>query len=176
MKVLGVILGCLLIVAGIYCIAAPEVTFSALGWLFGLSMLVDGVSGIFAYVGRRSMGVPSAWTLIGAIISILLGLFVLGSTVMQFVLDSLFAYLVAFWLAFDGVCRIATAFDMRALYRSGDELGKSWGLTLAMGILVLVFGILCIAHPLIAAVAIGLLMGCGIIAAGFGCVSIAVNS
>ncbi len=176
MKVIGFILGCLLVVGGVYCIASPVVTFSILGWLFGLVMVVDGITGIFAYVGSRSMGMPSTWTLVAGIISLVLGSIVLGSIALQFALDQFFAYVVAFWLIFAGCSRSADAFRMRKLHNNGSDIGKNWGLTLATGILILIFGILCLVEPLIAAISIGIVMGLGVVSAGISWITLALNA
>lgn len=166
MKIVGIILGALLVISGVYCIMSPVVTFATLGWVVGLSMVFEGFWSMLTWSNRKRLGFADGWTLCGAIISVIFGAMVLASGYLRFAVDSVLAYMVAFWLIAAGVTRIAASVGLHAAHRENEEIGSSWFLVLLAGILVLIFGVICLIHPLIAVVSAGTFMGLGIISAG----------
>ncbi len=166
MKLLSALLGVLCAIAGGYCIVSPVETFANLGWILGVCMIIDGVGSIVSYIEYKGVGKPSVWALVGGVASVVLGIIVSGSLAMQIALDFALAYLVAFWLIFGGVCRIAGAIGMHRLQQASDFVGGSWVLMLIMGILVVIAGIRCLIHPIFAAVGVGILIGVAMISFG----------
>ena len=63
--------------------------------------------------------------------------------------DSLFTV----WLLFSGVSRFVSAFDLKALGMRG------WGWILALGIVLLVFGVVCMMDPWVSVAAMGMTVG-----------------
>ena len=114
MKVVTIILGVLLLVGGIYCVFTPVATYAAIAWLIGLSMVVEGVASIITWSEARRLGLANGWTLAGSIISLVLGVFLLGSYFLRFAVDMFIAYLIAIWLIVAGVTRIVAAIDSEA--------------------------------------------------------------
>ena len=106
MKVVTIVLGALLLLGGLYCMFAPVATYSALGWLIGLSMIVEGVGDIVMWNNWRKEGFSNGWMLAGGIVSIVFGVFLLGSSVAQFAVDLFIAYLIAIWLVIGGIAAI----------------------------------------------------------------------
>ena len=164
MKVVTIILGFLLAIGGIYCVFAPVATYAAIAWLIGLSMVVEGVGGIVTWSERRKMGLANGWTLAGAIVSILLGVFLLGSYVLQFAVDMFIAYLIAIWLVVAGVTRIAAAIAYRN--SQGADGSRGWIGQVVLGVLVVILGILCIFNPLSIVAGVGLMLGLSIVLVG----------
>lgn len=164
MKVITVILGVLLVIGGIYCIFSPVATYSAMGWLIGLSMLAEGVANVITWNSRRKLGVADGWSLAGGIISIILGVFMLGSYAMQAAVDVFIAYLIAFWLVVAGIVRIVTALNMR---KSTDQaLANGWAIQLVLGVLIIILGILNMLNPVSVMIGIGMMMGVSIVFVG----------
>lgn len=169
MRVITIILGVILVVGGIYCMFAPVATYAALGWVIGLSMVVEGVGSIITWNSRRELGLANGWTLAGSIVSLVLGVFLLGSYALQFAVDMFIAYVIAIWLVFGGIARIATAIAMR---NSLGQAGASgWVLQLVVGVLIVILGILCIFNPLSIAAGVGLLLGISIVFVGGGLIA-----
>ena len=164
MKVITIILGGLLVVGGIYCVFSPVATYSAISWLIGLSMVVEGVGGIVTWSERRKLGLANGWTLAGAIISILLGVFLLGSFMLRFAVDMFIAYLIAFWLIEAGVVRIVVAVGTRNSY--GQEGSSGWILQVVLGVLIVVLGILSIFNPLSIVLSVGTMLGISVLFVG----------
>lgn len=164
MKVITIIMGVLLVVGGIYCIMTPVATYSAMGWLIGLSMVVEGVASAITWNERRKLGIASGWSLAGSIVSIILGVFLLGSFALQFAVDVFIAYLIAVWLIIAGVARVVAAISAR---NSQDQAyASTWAIQLVLGVLIVILGILYIFNPLSAMIGVGLLMGMSIVAVG----------
>jgi len=166
MKIVGIILGILLIISGIYCAITPLATFAALGWLVGAVMVVEGVGGIMNFFARRKLGLVSGWTLVGAIASLALGICVLFNIVLRVGIDTMIAYLVSIWLIVIGIMRAVAAIHLRNERHAGSQVGSNWGLILALGILITIIGVICFFYPLLAMEGVGIWMGFGIASTG----------
>lgn len=164
MRVLTIILGILLLVGGIYCVMAPVATYSALGWVIGLSMVAEGIGSVVTWNTRRKLGLADGWTLAGSIVSIVLGVFLLGSFALQLAVDMFLAYVIAIWLIFGGIARIATAIAAR---RNLGRVGAGgWIGLLILGILIVIMGVLCLFNPLSVFAGVGLMIGVSIVIEG----------
>lgn len=169
MKVVTIVLGILILIGGIYCLITPIATYAALSWLIGAVMVIEGVASIVTWNDRRKLGYADGWTLAGAIVSLILGIFLLGSYVAQFAVDLFIAYMIAAWLVVGGVTRIMAAFRMRDYDRyAGSAGGSDWGMLLAMGIFVTILGVLCLFNPTSVMVGVGFMLGISIVCVGIG--------
>lgn len=76
-RVLWIIAGVLLMIAGIYCLCNPDVGLLTLSIYLGLAMLISGIVDIviFAKCNRDMMG--AGWFLADGILTVLLSLFLL---------------------------------------------------------------------------------------------------
>ena len=175
LKIIGVAIGVALVAGGIYCLFTPVETFDTLGWFIGFIMMVEGVSSILTWNERRRMGFADGWTLVGAIISVILGVFVIGSMAVQFAIDTFLAYLVAFWLVLGGVARIIAAFGLRKFQKAGNDAGTHWIVLLLLGALIVVMGVLCFIHPTYAMAGVGIILGIAIIVTGCSIIATSVS-
>ena len=163
MRIIKVVLGALLAVGGIYCMLTPIATYSVLAWLIGLAMIVEGVGGIITWSSRRELGLANGWTLAGSIVSIVLGVVLLGSYVLQFALDAFIAYLIAIWLVVAGITRIVAAIAVRS---QGKEGTSGWIAQIVLGVLIAILGVLCIFNPLSVVAGVGMMLGISIVFVG----------
>ena len=72
-KIISVILGVLMIAAGIYCFFTPVETSSIIPFVLGIVMIVDGIGRIVTWFDIRGAMRQSAWVLVSAIVSLLFG-------------------------------------------------------------------------------------------------------
>ena len=167
MKTLNIVAGGLLVAAGIYCLCNQDIAVISAGVLLGAFMLAAGVAEIvvFAEAGRLLMG--SGWLLLDGVLTVLMSLFLLFNQ--WFTLMSL-PILFTVWLLFSGVSRFVSAFDLKALGMRG------WGWILALGIVLLVFGIVCMMDPWVSVVAVGVTVGLVLILEGIGTIAVACIS
>ena len=178
MKIIAIIMGVLLAIGGVYCMFAPIATYATISWLIGAAMVIEGVARIVVWSEQRRNGYATGWTLVGAIVSLLLGIFLLGSFVAQFAVDVFIAYLIAVWMVVGGITRIIAAFELRNLQnQAGPFAGSgSWVSVLAIGAIITVLGVLCIFNPTAVMISVGFLLGLSIVSTGVALVVSGINS
>ncbi len=150
MRILNIISGVLLIVAGIYCLCNQDVAAMTAGVMVGVFMLISGVIEIIVFASTSGLLFGSGWLLLDGVLTVILSLFLLFNQ--WFTLLSL-PLLFTLWLLFSGISRFVSAFDLRAMGVRG------WGWVLAVGILLMVAGFICMMDPWVSVAAIGLTVG-----------------
>lgn len=149
-RVLNIAAGVLLIAAGVYCLCNQDIAVLSAGLLLGLFMLVSGVIEIAVFVGTSGVLIGSGWLLLDGVLTVIMSLFLLFNQ--WFTMLSL-PFLFTIWLLFSGISRFVSAFDLRALGV------RAWGWVLAIGILLIVGGFVCMMDPWVSVVAIGVTVG-----------------
>lgn len=66
MRILTIILGVFLVIGGIYCMLTPVATYSAIGWIIGAAMLIEGVASVITWSERRRLGLADGFSLVAA--------------------------------------------------------------------------------------------------------------
>ena len=156
-KTLFVILGILMILAGITCFFTPVETSSVIPFIFGLAMVIDGIGRIIAWFSIREYAPRSGWVLASSIISLVFGLILTTSR---------------WWILALGIIRIVHAFHLLKIKREspdfvfGEMIGSNWWVALILGLLLGVLGVIVILNPLLGLGVIGVVVGCGMITAG----------
>ena len=176
-KVLCVILGILIIISGFVCLFNPTATYSVIGWCVGFSMILDAIGRFFTWWEAKKVGLADGWMLAGAIISAVLGFFIVNNMRLQVGIDAFLAYYVAIWFIVAGVFLIVRAMKVHKLHKNWDTkmLGKHWYLPLVIGALLLIFGVLCCFKPLVMTNTIGIFMSIGIILMGADLITLATT-
>lgn len=119
--------GILFILTGIYMISSPVTSYVALGFFFGLVILITGVAELLhAYHGRRESN--RGWHLMIGLIDIILGIILMGHISASV---TILRIIIGIWFVFRGI----------SLFGFSGLLGRSWVLSLG-GILTLIFGLL----------------------------------
>jgi len=120
------------------------------GLMIGVFMLVSGVIEIIVFASTSGLLLGSGWLLLDGVLTVILSLFLLFNQ--WFTLMSL-PFLFTLWLLFSGISRFVSAFDLRAVGVRG------WGWVLAMGIILMIAGFVCMMDPWVSVAAIGLTVG-----------------
>ena len=167
MRILSIIIGVLLIAAGIYCLCNQDVAAMSAGIVLGLLMLIAGIVEIVIFAGTSRFILGSGWLLLDGVLTVIMSLFLLFNQ--WFTMMSL-PILFTVWLLFSGVSRFVSAFDLKALGMRG------WGWILALGIVLLVFGVVCMMDPWVSVVAVGVTVGLVFILEGIGTIAVACIS
>ena len=149
-RVLNIAAGVLLIAAGVYCLCNQDIAVLSAVLLLGLFMLVSGVIEIAVFAGTSGVLIGSGWLLLDGVLTVIMSLFLLFNQ--WFTMLSL-PFLFTIWLLFSGISRFVSAFDLRALGV------RAWGWVLAIGILLIVGGFVCMMDPWVSVVAIGVTVG-----------------
>ena len=174
-KVLTVILGIMMIAAGVFCLFQPELTSTIMGYAVGLSLIFDAVGGFIAWYSAKKAGYPAGWMLASAILSAVFGFFILNNVVLQGFVNLFIITYFAVWLLCHGILDIILAFRVRAMNKAiaGRSAGLPWGIILILGILTVVFGVLCLMQPVLSASIIGIFIGLGVIGTGANLITLA---
>ena len=177
-KIMYVILGVLMVICGISCMFTPISTTSILGYVVGLSMIFDAIGRFINWYQEKKDGVADGWMLAGSILSAVFGFFILNSTSLQLGIDVFIVYYSAVWLLVLGITIIVRACRLRRIHKNWNTklLGTHWYLPLCFGILLGIFGILCMFKPLIMASVIGVFVGLGVIVAGTNLITLATTT
>ncbi|MDL2225254.1 DUF308 domain-containing protein [Eubacteriales bacterium OttesenSCG-928-M02] len=150
LKVLWIISGILLIIAGVFCFVSPGAALVTISVYVGIALLITGIIDIFIYFKGKDVLLGAGWVLFEGITGVILALLLLfNSEVMALVLP----YVFGFWVLWGGTSRVISSLDMRALGVPG------WGWITAYGILGILVGFLSFFRPITAAIAIGALLG-----------------
>ena len=156
MRVFTIISGVLLVLTGLFCFANPGETFLSLAFILGMIMVASSVIQGVAYCwGRAGMQNSqkdnNGWILTEAIITLILGILVLTS---QIAADVAIPMVFGMWVMFSGVLRVVTA---TLIDRSNKRTNFAW--TLITGVLCILGGLYAFLNPIIAGLAIAVLLG-----------------
>jgi uncharacterized membrane protein YccF (DUF307 family)/uncharacterized membrane protein HdeD (DUF308 family) len=163
--VLFLVEGIVLVILGVIAILVPPIATLALTTLVGWLFLISGIVGLVTtFWARHAPGFW--WSLISAIIGILVGLALLASPVVGAL--SLTLVLIAFFII-EGVASIMYAVDHRR------QLTGSWGWMLISGIIdIILAGIILAGLPETAVWALGLLVGINMLFGGGALIAMAL--
>ena len=149
-RILNIVAGILLIAAGIYCLCNEDVAVLSAGLMLGIFMLAAGIAEIVVFAGTSGVLIGSGRLLLDGVLTVIMSLFLLFNQ--WFTLLSL-PFIFTVWLMFSGISRFVSAFDLHALGVRG------WGWVLAVGILLMVAGFICMMDPWVSAAAVGVTVG-----------------
>lgn len=166
-RVLTFILGIGTIIAGTYCLFTPGLTTLALAYIIGVVMIVDAIIKLISWFAWHSDIEGDGLLLFSAIISLILGIFLVADGFAQWMLDVIIVYAAAAWVLVSGILRIVRAFKIKDLKgKAGKALAKNWWVLLIFGIALVCLGIFMMINPWVAVVAIGILISIAIIFVG----------
>ncbi len=149
-KFLNIIAGVLLIGVGIYCLCNQDIAAMTAGLMVGIFMLLSGIIEIIIFAATSGVMFGSGWLLLDGVLTVILSLFLLFNQ--WFTMMSL-PFLFTLWLLFSGISRFVSAFDLRTFGVRG------WGWVLAIGIILIAAGFICMMDPWVSVAAIGLTIG-----------------
>jgi uncharacterized membrane protein HdeD (DUF308 family) len=159
MRAVAILMGILMIIGGFAAMMMPGMTFFSLSWLIGLCMIIESIGEIFTLADRRKSGAMDGWSVLSAVLSMIVGVALISSLYAREVLSSIFVYLIAAWIIVLGVMAIMKG------RRDRESGGLSWLPTL-LGLLMIFFGIIGIISPSIIAISTGMFAAIGIILTG----------
>ena len=150
MRVLNIVSGVLLILIGIYCLCNQGIAAETAGLMVGIFMLASGIIEIVVFAATSRLLIGSGWLLLDGVLTVILSLFLLFNE--WFTMLSL-PFLFALWLLFSGSSRFVSAFDLKALGV------RNWGWVLAVGIILMIAGFICMMDPWVSITAVGMTVG-----------------
>lgn len=155
---LGLILGVLLVVAGIVVFCNPVESYMALSVMFGVLMLLSGLSELVVSLGSRNYFMMRGYSIVGGILDLLLGIFLCVYPQVTLVV---LPVVIGIWLLYHSFMIIGFGGDLSAFRLPGS------GWTIFGGVMMLVLGLLMVIMPLTVGVAaLVFVTGCAMIVAG----------
>ncbi len=155
---LGLILGVLLVVAGIVVFCNPVESYMALSVMFGVLMLLSGLSELVVSLGSRNYFMMRGYSIVGGILDLLLGIFLCVYPQVTLVV---LPVVIGIWLLYHSFMIIGFGGDLSAFRLPGS------GWTIFGGVMMLVLGLLMVIMPLTVGVAaLAFVTGCAMIVAG----------
>ena len=155
--------GLVLTVTGISCLARQGVTFSAVAFVLGMSMLLHAILSIVSCLTEKSSGGLSGYVMAEGVVSLLLSAVVLADLL---VAEPVVPVFFGMWLLFSGVMHSLQTITIRS---SGEPF---WGVGLGFGLLSAAAGMSCFIYA-VASMHVVLLsgiyfvvQGCSVIAMG----------
>lgn len=160
------ILGVLLVVCGFSIMFTPLLSFLGVGTLVAIVLLIWGIMSVVRGASIKLYN----FQFVLAIIAIILGFLILISPATTFATDMLILYLTAVFLVVRGILAI-----VEAIKSAKGSKSKSWIFGIIVGILAIILGIVCFAHPVFEAAIIGYLIAFCFIYAGFDMIFLGVS-
>lgn len=156
-RILWIIAGVLLIIAGIYCLCKPDVGLLTLSLYIGLTMLISGIVCIVIFAKLKGHMFGAGWFLADGILTVLLALFLLFNQ--SFTMMSL-PFIFGMWLLFSGINQFVNSFELQTLGVKG------WGWLTALGVVLVIVGFFSLFDPVANLFALSILVGILLICEG----------
>ena len=156
-RVLWILSGVLLILAGVLCLRSPGTALEGLTVILGLVMLFSGIVDILIFTGTHNYMIGAGWLLMDGILTVILSLFVL--------FDHWFAamtlpFIFGIWLLCSGISKFVNSFDLQRLGIRG------WGWFTVLGIVLTLVGFASFLSPVTGMITIAVLVGLFLILQG----------
>ena len=166
-RVLWIIAGILLIIAGIFCLKSPATAIAGLSLYLGIAMLFSGMVDIVIFASASGQIAGAGWFLADGIITVLLSLFILGD---QWFTALTLPFIFGMWLLFSGISTFSNSFELKRLGIPG------WGWLTALGIILAVVGFFSFMDPFASVAAMTVMVGVFLVLQGIlsilrGCLS-----
>lgn len=135
--ILNGFLATLMILLGIILFFSPSIAIKTVSWLMGLFFVIQGVLACVSYIKKDRVSLLN-FNLIYGIISILIGLFIILN---PFAIANFLTIGLGVWLIISGGLKLNYGLRLKYVKES------SWSVTLGVGIISTIFGILVILNP-----------------------------
>ena len=156
-RVLWIVAGALLIIAGAYCLCRPDAGLLTLSLYIGITMLISGMIDIVIFAKWNGRMFGAGWFLADGILTVLLSLFLLFNQ--SFTMLSL-PFIFGMWLLFSGINQFVNSFELQSLGVKG------WGWLTALGVVLAIVGFFSFFDPIADLFALSILVGVLLICEG----------
>lgn len=133
----NIVVSLTMIILGIVLYAYPEIAIKTVSWLIGIIFIIIGSLSVYSYIKKDRISLL-AFNLVYGILSIVVGLFV---ALNPFAIANILTVSLGIWLLVSGALKVNYALRLKSI----KEL--SWSLTLAVGIITILFAIMVLFNP-----------------------------
>jgi len=127
----------LMILLGFVLYVNPTIAIKTVSWLIGLIFIIVGALSIYSYIKKDRITLLS-FNLIYGIISAVVGLLVILN---PFAIANILTVGLGIWLIVSGGLKVNYSIRLKAIKE------QSWALTLVVGIISIIFGLMVILNP-----------------------------
>ena len=127
----------LMILLGFVLYVNPTIAIKTVSWLIGLIFIIVGALSIYSYIKKDRITLLS-FNLIYGIISAVVGLLVILN---PFAIANILTVGLGIWLIVSGGLKVNYSIRLKAIKE------QSWSLTLVVGIISIIFGLMVILNP-----------------------------
>lgn len=159
-KILGIILGVLTFICGIYCLANPAIALSSVLIVFAITLIVEAIGYFMLWLEIRNIK-QSGLLLLNAILTFIAGILLLTNNFAQIFAGSMLITIISIYMVCQGITTIANSFKLKDSIKT-----SSWVLILVFGILVTIAGISSFFNPITLLLTIGIIISIDIMIAG----------
>lgn len=152
----GVLLGILFLLLGIWVLQSPIESFVTFAIYFAITYIISGIGGIAFSISNRDSIDGWGWQLGGGILELIMGIALISNPGVSMIV---LAFFVGFWLLFRGFSTISIALELK-------RDGAKWGWVLFSGILTTVLAFMVLMNPLYAVSTLSIFVGLSLIMAG----------
>lgn len=149
-KWLGILGGVILIIIGGYAIFNPSITILSITLYIAIALLIIGIFNIINYFEKKKENKSSGWILIDGLVNIILAIFLLSN---DHISSNLIPIIFGIWMLFLGIQRIGLSMNIKKLN------SPYWKIMMVLGIIAIVFSIIICIKPIVAALAISMIVG-----------------
>lgn len=154
---LSLLIGLLMIGAGIWLLATPLQSYIALAAFFSLMILVSGVFEIAFSLSNRKEYQGWGWYFVSGVFDLIVGSILILHPALSL---ELLPFLVGFWLLFRGAIAIGSALELKSYG------AKEWWILLLSGLSVLLFALLILFYPVLGGISLVAMTSMAFIMAG----------
>ena len=167
-KTACIALAVLMIIAGIYCIVSPGLAVHIMAVIVGVSIFCSGLVSLSSWSSLRKQGMSNGWQLANGILSLLVGLALVGSFVAQTAFAAFIVYLLGFWMVMIGIIQISQGITLKRMQNAVNAqiIGSRWFLPVLSGILLIIFALIGMANPALALAEMTVMIGLCLLIAG----------
>ena len=133
----NIVVSLTMIILGIVLYAYPAIAIKTVSWLIGIIFIIIGSLSIYSYIKKDRITLL-AFNLVYGILSVVVGLFV---ALNPFAIANILTVSLGIWLLVSGALKVNYALRLKSI----KEL--SWSLTLAVGIITILFAIMVLFNP-----------------------------
>lgn len=147
-KVLWLVAGVVLTLAGVATFFKPLSTFVAASYIVGGAFIISGLLSIVGYFAGRGVMLGAGWVLAEGILSFIFGTIICFDEYSKGVIAVSVGILVGIWLIVSGINSLSRSFDMHHLQ------AKGWGWLTCWGLLCITAGVAALCKPIVATIGI----------------------
>lgn len=166
MKTYMTVIGILMLLCGISCIATPLRSFLEIGYFLVILLMVYGIMNIIQGIANGKFGLNFAF----GIISALLGISFMIIPGLRGLTIAVVLYIMAAWFIVKGVIAIFEAVKIKKL-----DTGNMWIWGIVAGVLGILLGVYSAVHPLAMAISMGWLISLYFIISGLDAIAAAMR-